>query len=156
MNVRQSLCKVVLMSSLAGSGAVHTVLSGRPFGGQTPPAPSIHFTIDICWYKSDVPAQTGYCYSWVVKRPRLHTLGSCQSRARIGPCERPPEPAQSCTKSPHVKSHHSREKSPPTRKVTTHNRMPARKSLHPRSKVATHVQSHLFTLWTRQRRSCQS
>ena len=43
------------MSGLVGSGAVHTVLFGRPFGGQTPPAPSIYSIIDIGRYKSDVP-----------------------------------------------------------------------------------------------------
>jgi len=32
----------LLMSGLVGSGAVHTVLSERPFGGQTPPIPQGH------------------------------------------------------------------------------------------------------------------
>ena len=50
----------VLMSGLVGSGAVYTILSGRLFGGQTPPIPISIFkwisagTNRTCWCKSDL------------------------------------------------------------------------------------------------------
>ena len=52
----------LLMSGLVGSGAVHTVLPGRPFGGQTPPAPYIYVMMTYLNIKS-WPAMRFVAYS---------------------------------------------------------------------------------------------
>ena len=65
----------VLMSGLVGSGAVHIVLSGRPFGGQTPPIPYICFIMDICRYKSDVLVQIGCALQQAFRKIELEGVG---------------------------------------------------------------------------------
>ena len=78
------------MSGLVGYGAVHTVLSGRPFGGRTPPIPYIYFITDICRYKSGVLVQIGFALQYTFRKIELaadvlrrHAFGTLKTQSKV-------------------------------------------------------------------------